>query len=121
MGLDTSHDCWHGPYSSFNDWRRQVASAAGFDFDGLDDSKYEWCNFLGMWRNEPADPIEVLLVHSDCDGYLFQHVAERIADRLEELLPALRGLDDFFAGPRTERFIAGLRRAVDEDEVVVFG
>ncbi len=25
MGLDTSHDCWHGPYSQFMRWRTWLA------------------------------------------------------------------------------------------------
>lgn len=29
MGLDTTHDCWHGPYSSFGRWREEVARAVG--------------------------------------------------------------------------------------------
>ena len=29
MGLDTSHDCWHGAYSAFNRWRCAIAKAAG--------------------------------------------------------------------------------------------
>lgn len=29
MGLDTSHDCWHGPYSAFSRWRDDLAKAAG--------------------------------------------------------------------------------------------
>ncbi len=29
MGLDTTHDCWHGPYSSFNRWRTQLAAEIG--------------------------------------------------------------------------------------------
>ena len=29
MGLDTTHDCWHGPYSSFMRWREEVARAVG--------------------------------------------------------------------------------------------
>lgn len=27
MGLDTTHDCWHGSYGSFNAWRIQLAKA----------------------------------------------------------------------------------------------
>ena len=30
MGLDTSHDAWHGSYSTFNEWRNLIARAAGF-------------------------------------------------------------------------------------------
>lgn len=26
MGLDTSHDCWHGAYSAFTRWRQQQRS-----------------------------------------------------------------------------------------------
>jgi hypothetical protein len=30
MGLDTSHDCWHGAYSAFMRWRQALARAAKF-------------------------------------------------------------------------------------------
>lgn len=29
MGLDTTHGCWHGPYSAFGRFREYVARAAG--------------------------------------------------------------------------------------------
>jgi hypothetical protein len=29
MGLDTSHDCWHGAYSAFMRWRSELCRAAG--------------------------------------------------------------------------------------------
>lgn len=29
MGLDTSHDCWHGPYSMFMRWREWLAAQVG--------------------------------------------------------------------------------------------
>lgn len=32
MGLDTTHDCWHGAYSAFSRWREQLAVAAGYTF-----------------------------------------------------------------------------------------
>jgi hypothetical protein len=28
MGLDTTHDCWHGAYSAFSRWREKLAEAA---------------------------------------------------------------------------------------------
>lgn len=31
MGLDTTHDAWHGAYSSFGDWRNQLAELAGYE------------------------------------------------------------------------------------------
>jgi hypothetical protein len=30
MGLDTTHDCWHGSYGGFNRWRNAIAAAAGY-------------------------------------------------------------------------------------------
>ncbi len=30
MGLDTSHDCWHGAYSAVTRWRNTVAEIAGY-------------------------------------------------------------------------------------------
>lgn len=33
MGLDVSHDCWHGAYSAFHRWRHGVAKAAGIPLD----------------------------------------------------------------------------------------
>ena len=29
MGLDTTHDCWHGAYSAFMRWRQKLAEVAG--------------------------------------------------------------------------------------------
>lgn len=29
MGLDTTHDCWHGSYTAFNRWRHKIAELAG--------------------------------------------------------------------------------------------
>lgn len=30
MGLDTSHNCWHGPYSAFARWRNDIARVIGW-------------------------------------------------------------------------------------------
>lgn len=32
MGLDTTHDAWHGAYSAFSRWREKLAEVAGFTF-----------------------------------------------------------------------------------------
>lgn len=29
MGLDTTHDCWHGAYSAFKRWREKLAEVVG--------------------------------------------------------------------------------------------
>lgn len=33
MGLDVSHDIWHGPYSQFHRWRNWVAQQIGLPFE----------------------------------------------------------------------------------------
>ena len=31
MGLDTTHDCWHGSYGGFSMWRLEIAKALGWE------------------------------------------------------------------------------------------
>lgn len=134
MGLDTSHDCWHGPYSSFNRWRNEVAVAAGY---AISDFWYVGVNydsllatspdFLGEWPEgyDIGDPLLYLLAHSDCDGVIHPREGRLLADRLDALLPVLA--DSEVPGPRgtsvfaaTEQFIAGLRDAAAAGEDVDF-
>ncbi len=51
MGLDTSHDCWHGAYSAFHRWRCEIARAAGLPPLELMEGFY--CRLLaeGEWPN----------------------------------------------------------------------
>lgn len=141
MGLDTTHDAWHGAYSAFTRWRNGVAKAAGYqivevvasygmtypqpaiDWDSIRPENYE-----GAWAATPEDPLVVLIAHSDCDGVIHPEQAGPLADRLEGLLPALDaqgeggGHISRDGGYRTvtERFIAGLRAAVEAGEDVEF-
>ncbi len=141
MGLDTSHDCWHGAYSAFGRWRQEVAKAAGYlvapvtwpdvgyptDTVMLEWHRYELKNYAGEWDEVPSDPLILLLVHSDCDGEIKPEHAGILADRLEEVLPKLS--DELGGGHiaargglrgATERFIAGLRAAAAANEPVDF-
>ncbi len=137
MGLDTTHDAWHGAYSAFSRWRDTLAKAAGywvapikFD-DGItrDTIIIDWghvtpANNMGEWDETPADPLVVLITHSDCEGAIHPEQAGPLADRLEELLPALEGKDG--GGhignyvDKTQTFIDGLRAAVEAGEPVEF-
>ena len=131
MGLDTPHDCWHGPYSSFNRWRNRVAQAAGYPVgtpDGdymtqvlLDYSPYTHENYFGKWEIAPAEPMIVLICHSDCDGYIYPEHAGPLADRLKELLPLLQGEDDVWFLEKTKQFIKGLKKASKRNQKVEFG
>lgn len=119
MGLDTSHDCWHGAYSGFNRWRKKLAEVSGYgdlgDYEGFGGGK-KW----------PADDaLAELLSHSDCDGILPAGRCAAMADRLESLLPALRVAGD--GGGHvgsyeytTVQFITGLRKAAMAGEDVDF-
>lgn len=118
MGLDTSHDCWHGAYSSFGRWRSVLCEAAGYGElakrDGYGPPFTPWPPGF------PAGDVLVdLLYHSDCDGELKSEICGPLADRLEALLPEIRARDQWFMDA-TLRFIAGLRDAAEAGEDVEF-
>jgi len=134
MGLDTTHDCWHGAYSAFNRWRNKLAEVAGYSFFTPEDSFFEapmidWGhithdNLMGKWEKTPDDPLIVLIVHSDCDGEIYPIQALSLITRLKELKDKLPDED---AGghigywkDKTQQFIEGLEAAVKNNEVVGF-
>lgn len=119
MGLDTTHDCWHGPYSSFGRWREWVAAQvgiplkqmAGFTIDGI------------SWECMRADPLHILLSHSDCDGKLRWFDCKAIALRLLEIYRRTKDTDT--CEPQsmrwaTLRFALGCMRAYRARENVGF-
>lgn len=116
MGLDTTHDCWHGAYSDFMRWRMALAEAAGLPPLDLMEGfyvpvgspsglptfyarGYEQEEFCGLrriderlpirWGCLKPSPLHELLYHSDCDGEIPWESCGPIADALEALLPAL--------------------------------
>lgn len=44
MGLDTTHECWHGPYSSFMRWRIEIAHVVGVPLNLME----------GFYRGTPS-------------------------------------------------------------------
>jgi len=133
MGLDTSHECWHGAYSAFTRWRHQLARVAGYQIAKLEDQLietvlFDWGhivnkNYYGEWDAVPSDPLIILIAHSDCEGVIHPQHAALLADRLEELLPLLDGDGGGHIGnyrEKTEQFIKGLRAAVALGEDVEF-
>lgn len=116
MGLDTSHDCWHGAYSAFHRWRHELARAAGLPPLSLMEGFYEPVGGRSDYSNpfywarkglnkdeglpeEDSLPIKwdclkpnalyELLNHSDCEGEIPWESCDAIADSLETLLTKL--------------------------------
>ncbi len=143
MGLDTTHGCWSGPCSSFNDWRRAVARCAGIDLERMQgyattetkaavkryldqgaqpDFIHDYAELMGRLQipwDGVSDPLKHLLHHSDCDGSIALEHCAPIADRLQKILPLMLDGDGYLRD-RTRQFIDGLRTAVDAGEDVEF-
>jgi hypothetical protein len=120
MGLDTTHECWHGAYSAFMRWREKLAEVAGLP------ALRQMSGYGGniSWDVPRPDVLYELLNHSDCDGFLPAAICAPLADRLSELLPLLPVVDDGgHIGPwreKTQRFIDGLRTAAAHNQDVEF-
>lgn len=146
MGLDVSHDAWHGAYSAFHRWRSKIAELAGLPplgfmegffeqgeyTDPLRHYAKEWPNTAAEYYNSlpiswdilKPDPLYKLLHHSDCEGEIAPEDCGPIADRLEELLPSLPDEEDpGHIGnwkEKTQKFIDGLRAAAKANEPLEF-
>lgn len=132
MGLDTSHDCWHGPYSMFMRWREKLNLYVMMDREKTDSAAGRIRNMgctrealVAAWEEGQYDdqtvPINVLMGHSDCEGEIPADMCGPLADALEALLVRMPESDLYdTARPATLRFIAGLRRAAAAGEPVEF-
>lgn len=145
MGLDLSHDCWHGACSAFSRWRNKLAEVAGYDFHKIpmfeggppsyDVPTIDWAlvrerQLMGDWDDIPCrldgtrDPLLILITHYDTEGIIKKEHTGPLADRLEELLPLL-GEEDGGGhvgsyAEKTEIFVKGLREASKRGERVTF-
>lgn len=139
MGLDTSHDCWHGSYGRFNSWRLAIAEALGWQIDEVEYGRRRYTippdllpdGFVagrlgffdehmvtGEWGDiTPEHPIIVLMGHSDCDGRIPARLTGPLAMALREIKDELP--EEWHE--MTQQFINGLARAADYGEDVSFG
>jgi len=82
MGLDTTHEAWHGPYSSFNQFRYWLANLIGISLN----------DYIGYNENGTKDltsinhPLMPLFNHSDCDGKLTSDECKQIAEGIDSAL-----------------------------------
>jgi hypothetical protein len=131
MGLDCSHDAFHGAYSAFNRFRQFVAKTAGggsfspHEDKSLDDGKWYW----GSGYSKSTHPgLYEFFMHSDCDGDISPKMCTLIADELDALLPLMSTCDsggghierDGGYVAVTKRFIKGCRDAAAANEVLEF-
>lgn len=141
MGLDTTHDAWHGAYSSFSRWRDKLCEIAGYelyDRTGYPGGKMTLIDW-GLWKEEnfydppyipcrldgTPDPLLLLICHSDCEGKIRSEFLDPLAKRLEELLPELEKQPDDGGhignwSSKTRQFILGCRAAASKGEDLEF-
>lgn len=127
MGLDTTHNCWHGSYSGFRTFRDAVAVAAKEHFDYTPNYQdHPSRAFMGWWDADHhyTHLLDVFFVHSDCEGYLFPNDIQELVPALEQLVGYLNDEPAFKGWPSTRgqlrQFIDGLNDALNEWEVVRF-
>lgn len=118
MGLDTTHNCWHGPYSSFNNFRYSLGHQIGIDLD----------NYIGYGDhgtisiNTIEHDLFPLFNHSDCDGYLTPEESERIVKGLNSVLENFN--EDIKVYPNFKnqiiQFRDGCLDAISKNEVIEF-
>jgi hypothetical protein len=112
MGLDTTHNAWHGSYSSFNGFRTFIANLIGITLDDMD-------SYGGdkSWDNV-KDDLKHLLNHSDCDGHITPVKCAKIAKRLRELLKNWPEGSDY--RDKAEQFAKGCELAAKKKQQLKF-
>ena len=118
MGLDTTHNCWHGGYMRFNRFRYALARQIGIDLN--DYIGYGSKGFKDLESIE--HDLNPLFNHSDCDGELNPLEAEKIANGLDSILETLKSdelADENFKDQITQ-FRDGCRLAVSKGETIEF-
>lgn len=139
MGLDTSHNCWHGAYSAFMRWRREVAKLAGLpplelmegffdEVSAINNPFFEthkaecsqgfnvnspesiWKRLPIKWEALKPSALHILLYHSDCDGEIKWQDCNAIADALETVCVKMKDED---AGGHIGHWKAKTRQFVD--------
>jgi len=117
MGLDVSHDAWHGAYSAFSRFRTQLAEAAGVKLSQME-------GFEGSQRWDMEDPLSQLLNHSDCDGIIESKHLKLLAERIRATIK--NSQDKNLGGhcgnwhAKAEQFATGCMAAYEDGEDLDF-
>jgi len=118
MGLDTTHNCWHGSYSSFNRFRYTLAKNLGINLD-------EYIGFHASGTKNLEDiehDLMPLFNHSDCDGELSVAEQKRIVKGLNDVLDKFNGPSEeaFYMREKIIQFRDGCLDAISKNEAVEF-
>lgn len=132
MGLVISHSAFYGSYTSFNEWRLEIATRVGiplklmegyyikqFDTDDGIPKEYKLNRVLPIgWDTLKPNPLHELLYHSDCEGYLNYSSLKKMLPKLEELI--VNEPKDTWFYQRTHRFIEGAMAAIEFKHKLTF-
>lgn len=117
MGLDTTHNCFHGPYGTFNRFRISLGLQIGIDLN-------DFVEYGGMKSslNDFNHDLKPLFNHSDCDGELTPKESEQIIKGLNSVLENFNEKlpQDFNFKEKIIQFRDGLIEAVSKNENVIF-
>ncbi len=118
MGLDTTHNCWHGPYSSFNRFRFSLAKQIGIDLNEYDGYDKGGTKILTDIKHD----LMPLFNHSDCDGELSVEESTQISKGLTQVLENFNEeiKADFDFKEKIMQFKTGLLDAITKNEIVYF-
>lgn len=150
MGLNCSHDAFHGAYSAFNSFRQAVAAATGGSFPPhyvYENGDVSWDDNTGLLKRhadlderrwywgddysaETHPGLYILFMHSDFGGEISPEDCVLVANDLEAALPRIASLGWHPYGhialgggyvAVTKKFIAGCRAAAEEGVPLTFG
>lgn len=96
VGLDTTHDAFHGAYSAFNTFRKFLLKSIGGRFPPHADKKllhdhWYWGD-ESEFNSETHKGLLEFFRHSDCDGEISPVMCKLIADEMESILPHVEKL-----------------------------
>ena len=125
MGLDTTHDAWHGPYSAFHLFRQALIAAIGGTYTEVHPAGYDWTYDDAIVPSEHVAGLSVLLNHSDCDGEISPDDCLAVAAALEWVAPRMPddgagALSEFTPRARALQFAKGCRLASEKGEALEF-
>lgn len=112
MGLDFSHCSASWAYSSFDEFRKRLAKAAGIRLRSMKGygGKRPW--------SEIFDPIAILLNHPDCEGHIPPQCCAALARRLQEIVSDWPAND--FDRMNANELVQGLQQAAMLHQPLVF-